>query len=244
MINEKLEKAFNDQINKELYSEYLYLSMQAYFERLNLKGFVNWMSVQVQEEHAHALGMFDYLNQRGGNVQLEAIDKPETDWESPLAVFEQVLEHEEYVTSRINALMDVAEETKDRAAMSFLNWYLKEQVEEEDNVGNVLATLKLIGDDKKALLMLDKGYFWISDKKDYLFLSKLYIQKDFRHKGLGTKAFEEIKQLANGKKIQLTVNKHNINSINAYKKWGFKTIDSVVTDIGSGFVMDDYIMEA
>ena len=156
MINEKLEKAFNNQINKELYSEYLYLSMQAYFERLNLKGFVNWMSVQVQEEHAHALGMFDYLNQRGGNVQLEAIDKPETDWESPLAVFEQVLEHEEYVTSRINALMDVAEETKDRAAMSFLNWYLKEQVEEEDNVGNVLATLKLIGDDKKALLMLDK----------------------------------------------------------------------------------------
>lgn len=156
MINEKLEKAFNDQINKELYSEYLYLSMQAYFERLNLKGFVNWMSVQVQEEHAHALGMFDYLNQRGGTVELEAIDKPETNWASPLAVFEQVLEHEEYVTSRINALMDVAEETKDRAAMSFLNWYLKEQVEEEDNVGNVLATLRLIGDDKKALLMLDK----------------------------------------------------------------------------------------
>ena len=156
MINEKLEKAFNDQISKELYSEYLYLSMQAYFERLNLKGFVNWMSVQAQEEHAHALGMFDYLNQRGGTVVLEAIDKPETEWSSPLAVFEQVLEHEEFVTSRINALMDVAEETKDRAAMSFLNWYLKEQVEEEDNVGNVLATLRLIGDDKKALLMLDK----------------------------------------------------------------------------------------
>ena len=156
MINEKMEKAFNDQINKERYSEYLYLSMQAYFERLNLKGFVNWMQVQVQEEHAHALGMFDYLNQRGGNVILEAIDKPQSEWESPLAVFEHVLEHEEYVTSRINALMDVAEEVKDRAAMSFLNWYLKEQVEEEDNVGNVLATLKLIGDDKKALLMLDK----------------------------------------------------------------------------------------
>lgn len=156
MINEKLEKAFNVQINKEFYSEYLYLSMQAYFERLNLKGFVNWMSVQVQEERAHAMGMFDYLNQRGGNVQLEAIEKPQTDWKSPLDVFEEVLKHEEYVTSSINALMDVAEETKDRAAMSFLNWYLKEQVEEEDNVGNVLATLKLIGDDKKALLMLDK----------------------------------------------------------------------------------------
>lgn len=156
MINEKMEKAFNDQINKELYSEYLYLSMKAYFERLNLKGFVNWFDVQVQEEHAHAMGMFDYVHERGGEVELEAIDKPETKWDSPLACFEQVLSHEEFVTSRINALMDVAEEVKDRAALSFLNWYLKEQVEEEASVGGVLATLKLIGDDKKALLMLDK----------------------------------------------------------------------------------------
>lgn len=156
MISEKLEKAFNVQINKEFYSEYLYLSMQAYFERLNLKGFVNWMSVQVQEERAHAMGMFDYLNQRGGSVILEAIEKPEVDWKSPLDVFENVLKHEEYVTASINELMDAAEDVKDRAAMSFLNWYLKEQVEEEDNVGQVLATLKLIGDDKKALLMLDK----------------------------------------------------------------------------------------
>ena len=156
MINEKMEKAFNDQINKELYSEYLYLSMKAYFERLNLKGFVNWFNVQVQEEHAHAMGMFDYVHERGGEVELEAIDKPETKWESPLACFEQVLSHEEFVTSRINALMDVADEVKDRAALSFLNWYLKEQVEEEANVGDVLATLRLIGDDKKALLMFDK----------------------------------------------------------------------------------------
>ncbi len=156
MISEKLEKAFNDQINKELYSEYLYLSMQAYFERLNLKGFVNWMSVQVQEEHAHAMGMFNYLHERGGKVELEAIEKPEIDWASPLAVFEQVLSHEEFVTSRINALMDVAEEVKDRAALSFLDWYLKEQVEEESNVGGVLATLKLVKDDAKALLMLDR----------------------------------------------------------------------------------------
>ncbi len=156
MINEKLEKAFNEQINKEFYSEYLYLSMQAYFERLNLKGFVNWMSVQVQEERAHAMGMFDYLNRRGGSVVLETIAKPQTDWKSPLDVFEDVLKHEEYVTSTINALTDVADEVKDRAAISFLDWYLKEQVEEEDNVGQVLATLRLIGDDKKALLMLDK----------------------------------------------------------------------------------------
>ena len=156
MISEKLEKAFNDQINKEFYSEYLYLSMQAYFERLNLKGFVNWMSVQVQEEHAHAMGMFNYVHERGGKVELEAIDKPQVEWNSPLHVFEEVLKHEEFVTSRINALMDVAEEVKDRAALSFLDWYLKEQVEEESNVGGVLATLKLIKDDAKALLMLDK----------------------------------------------------------------------------------------
>ncbi len=156
MINEKLEKAFNDQINKEFYSEYLYLSMKAYFERLNLKGFVNWFDVQVQEEHAHAMGMFDYVHQRGGEVELLAIDKPETKWDSPLHCFEEVLKHEEFVTSRINALMDVAEEAKDRAAVSFLNWYLKEQVEEEATVGDVLATLRLIKDDAKALLMLDK----------------------------------------------------------------------------------------
>ena len=156
MISEKLEKAFNDQINKELYSEYLYLSMQAYFERLNLKGFVNWMNVQVQEENAHAMGMFNYVHERGGKVELEAIDKPQVEWNSPLHVFEEVLKHEEFVTSRINALMDVAEEVKDRAALSFLDWYLKEQVEEESNVGGVLATLKLIKDDAKALLMLDK----------------------------------------------------------------------------------------
>ena len=100
--------------------------------------------------------MYDYVIERGGKVELLAIDKPEVEGKTPLEVFEQVLRHEEYVTSRINALMDVAEEVKDRAALSFLDWYLKEQVEEEASVGGVLATLKLIGDDKKALLLLDK----------------------------------------------------------------------------------------
>lgn len=156
MINEKLQNAFNDQINKELYSEYLYLAMKVYFQEQNLQGFVNWFDVQVQEEHAHAMGMFNYLNERGGSIMLEAIDKPVVEGDCPLTIFEHVLRHEEFVTSRINALMDVAEEVKDRAALSFLDWYLKEQVEEESNVGGVLATLRLIGDDKKALLMLDK----------------------------------------------------------------------------------------
>lgn len=156
MISEQMTNAFNDQINKELYSAYLYLSMQNYFQELNLQGFVNWMSVQVQEEVAHAQGMLNYLHERDGKVVLEIIDKPANEWNSPLEVFEEVLKHEQFVTSRINALMDVAEEVKDRAATSFLQWYLKEQVEEEANVGGVLTTLKLIGADANALLQLDK----------------------------------------------------------------------------------------
>ena len=156
MLNEKMEKEFNEQINKELFSAYLYLDMKSRFSEMNLQGFVNWMDVQVQEEKAHAMGMYDYVLERGGKVELLAIDKPEVEGKTPLEIFEQVLKHEEFVTSRINALMDVADEVKDRAALSFLDWYLKEQVEEESSVGGVLATLKLIGDDKKALLMLDK----------------------------------------------------------------------------------------
>lgn len=155
-MNEKLEKAFNDQINAEFYSEYFYLSMFAYFERSNLKGFSNWMNVQMQEEHAHAMGMFNYLHERGAKVELQKIEQPKTDWESVVEVFEDVLKHEKYVTSRINALMDVAEEVKDRAAVSFLDWYLKEQVEEESNVGNVLKTLKQICDAPQCIYMLDK----------------------------------------------------------------------------------------
>ena len=155
-MNEKLEKAFNDQINAEFYSEYLYLSMYAYFERLNLQGFKNWMDVQRQEERAHAMGLFNYVHERGGKVELQQIEKPQTDWDSPVDVFEATLKHEKLVTSKINALMDVADEVKDRAAVSFLDWYLKEQVEEEANVGGVIAQLELIGDDKSGLFALDK----------------------------------------------------------------------------------------
>lgn len=156
MIDKKLEEEFNIQINKEFYSEYLYLAMKVYFQEMNLQGFVNWFDVQVQEEHAHAMGMFDYLNERGGKVDLRAIDKPVVEGTTPLEIFEQVLKHEQYVTSRINVVADVADEVKDRAALKLLDWYLKEQVEEESSVGGVLATLKLIGDDKNALLLLDK----------------------------------------------------------------------------------------
>ena len=130
--------------------------MYAYFDRLNLQGFKNWMNVQMQEEHAHAMGMFNYLHERGGKVVLQAIEKPETDWASPVELFEHVLKHEKYVTSLINSLMDVADEVKDRAAVSFLDWYLKEQVEEEANVSKVLKTLKMVCDDKNYLYMFDK----------------------------------------------------------------------------------------
>ncbi len=156
MITEKMQQAFLAQINKELYSEYLYLSMKAYFADKNLKGFVNWMDIQVQEEHAHAMGMFNYVIERGGRITLEAIEKPKNDWASPLEVFKDVVAHEEYVTSQINLVYDVATDTKDRAAQLFLNWYVKEQVEEEASANDVLSHLELIGNDTKALLDLDK----------------------------------------------------------------------------------------
>ena len=156
MISEKMQNAFNEQINKEFYSEFLYLAMKSYFANLNLQGFVNWFDVQVQEERAHAFGMYDYVLERGGNVELYTIDKPEIEGNDIIPIFEQVLKHEQYVTSRINYLADVADEVKDRAAMSFIDWYIKEQVEEEASVEKILKTLRLIKDDKKALLMLDK----------------------------------------------------------------------------------------
>ena len=175
MIDKKLEEAFNDQINKELFSEYLYHAMKIYFQELNLQGFVNWFDVQVQEERAHAVGMINYLNDRGGKVELRAIEKPVIEGTTPLEVFEHVLRHEEYVTSRINALADVAEEVKDRAAMHLLDWYIKEQVEEEANVGGVLATLRLIGDDKKALL--NGKVFVNSDDEETYVYAKDYLDK-------------------------------------------------------------------
>ncbi len=156
MISEKMNAAFNKQIKDEMYSSNLYLSMAAYFEQIGLKGFANWMRVQVQEENAHAMGLFDYLISRDGRVIIDAIDKPAFEWASPLECFEAVYKHEQLVTSLINSLVDVAESEKDRAAVSFLQWYIKEQVEEEANCSEICAKLKLIGDDKHALLLIDQ----------------------------------------------------------------------------------------
>ena len=156
MLSEKLQKAFNEQINAELYSEYLYLAMKSFFEEAHLKGVANWFDVQVQEEHAHALGLYDYVHERGGRVELNAIAKPGLEGKTPVEIFEQVMRHEQLVTSKINALTDTAESEKDRAAVSFLDWYIKEQVEEEANVRHLLSSLKMIGEDQHALLMLDR----------------------------------------------------------------------------------------
>ncbi len=156
MMNEKLQQAFSKQINAELYSEYLYLIMRDVFKELNLEGFVNWFDVQVQEERAHAMGLINYVYQRGGCVEYSAIDLPKLNGRNPIEVFEQVLSHEQFVTSKINELFDVAVEVKDRASQNFLNWYINEQVEEEESACNVLTTLKLIEGDKYALLMFDK----------------------------------------------------------------------------------------
>lgn len=156
MIDEKLQQAFSKQINYELYSEYLYLMMRSAFKEMNLEGFANWFDVQVQEERAHAMGLINYMDARGAKVTFDKIDLPQIQGKTPIEIFEQALHHEEFVTSKINELYETAESLKDRAAQHFLDWYINEQVEEEDNVNKVLTSLKLIENDKYALLMYDK----------------------------------------------------------------------------------------
>ena len=156
MISKKMEKALNSQINAELYSAYLYLSMVAYFESINLPGFSNWMRIQIQEETAHAMKIFDFVNERGGRVTLKAIEEPSTEWESPLAVFEATYKHEQKVTGLINELVNLAIEEKDHATRSFLQWFVDEQVEEESSVDQVLQQLKLVEKAPGGLHMLDK----------------------------------------------------------------------------------------
>lgn len=156
MLNEKVHQAINKQINKELYSAYLYQSMMAHFDALGLQGFANWMRIQSMEETLHAYKFYAYVIERGMKVTLTGIDGPETEWPTPLAAFEQVLSHEQYVTSLINNLMDIALETRDHASTSFLQWYVDEQVEEEGNAEQIVSKLKLIGDNPQALLMIDQ----------------------------------------------------------------------------------------
>ena len=156
MIGKKMEKALNGQLNAELYSAYLYLSMEAYFEAANLAGFASWMRVQTQEEQFHAIKFYDYINERGGRVSLARIEAPPSQWDSPLEVFEAVLAHEQKVTGLINDLVNLAIEQKDHAANSFLQWFVDEQVEEEDSAATIVGRLKLVKNSPEALFMMDK----------------------------------------------------------------------------------------
>ncbi|MBN2460489.1 MAG: ferritin [Candidatus Cloacimonetes bacterium] len=156
MISKKMQEAINEQINRELYSEYLYLSMVAYFESIGLSGFANFFRVQVQEERFHALKFFDYINERGGRVILKKIDQPQIDFNSPVEVFELSYKHEQFITKSINELMDIAIKENDHATRSFLNWYVDEQVEEEDSMDNILNQLRLIDGKGQGVLMLDR----------------------------------------------------------------------------------------
>jgi ferritin len=156
MLSEKMQEALNKQLNAELYSAYLYLSMAAYYYSINLNGFANWMKVQNQEETMHAMKFYQFINDRGGMIWLDAIAQPPTTWSTPLEVFEETLKHEEKVTGLINNLVDLAMTERDHATNAFLQWFITEQVEEEASANEVIQTLKLAGNDPHALFMLDR----------------------------------------------------------------------------------------
>jgi len=155
MINKAMQDAMNEQINKELYSSYLYLSMAAYFEDRNLPGFAHWMRVQEAEEREHAMKFYDFILERGGRVAFKTIDAPKTDWKSSLEVAEEVAAHEAKVTASINSLYELALKEKDYPAQVMLQWFITEQVEEEKNAAEIVANLKLIEERGTAVLMLD-----------------------------------------------------------------------------------------
>lgn len=168
MLSQTMETALNDQINAEMYSAYLYMSMATWFEDIQLAGFAHWMKLQAQEEMTHAIRFQNFVNERGGRVRLTAIDAPPTDWDTPLSCIEDVLEHEKKVTARINALMKQARQEDDYASESMLKWFIDEQVEEEASVDEVIGKLKLVKQAEGALFMLDnemaaRAFTWPAD---------------------------------------------------------------------------------
>jgi ferritin len=156
MLTEKMAKALNDQVNAEMYSGYLYLSMSAYFNDAGLDGFATWMEAQAMEELTHAKKIIDFIYQRGGRLVLGEIAAPPKEWDSPVAVFEETLKHEQKVTGLINALVDTALEERDHASNIFLQWFVTEQVEEEESVGAVLDELRLVADNKSGLFLINR----------------------------------------------------------------------------------------
>ena len=156
MLQKEMAEALNKQVNEEFYSAYLYLQMSAYFDSIGLKGFAHWMMVQYQEEVGHGMKIYNYLLSQGEEIKLLPIAEPPHEWESPLHVFEETLKHEQHITQCINDLVDLAEKLKDRATFNFLQWFVDEQVEEEENDREIIEKLKLVGDSKNGLFMIDR----------------------------------------------------------------------------------------
>jgi ferritin len=156
MINKTMQDAMNKQIQAELYSSYIYLSMSAYYESLNLPGFAHWMRLQAQEEVEHAIKFFDHINDRGGQVELLAIDAPPVEFDSPLAAFKMAYQHERKVTGLIHDLYKLAAEESDYPAQTLLQWFVDEQVEEEKSTLEVVEQLEMVGEHKMGLFMVDR----------------------------------------------------------------------------------------
>ena len=156
MLSEKMVQALNEQVNREMYSAYLYMSMSNHCNHSGLKGFANWFMVQYHEEMLHAMKIYEYVQRQGTEVKLAAIDAPPTSFESPLDMFTQTLSHEQFITRSINDLMELAIAEKDHASQIFLEWYVTEQVEEEENDNDIIAQLNFIKDNPQGLMMLDR----------------------------------------------------------------------------------------
>jgi ferritin len=156
MISKKVVQALNKQVNNEIYSAYLYLSMSSYTNYLGLKGAANWFMVQYQEEMVHAMKIYDYVNSQGNHAQLAPIAAPPAEYGTLLSMFEQTLKHEQFITNCINELMDLAIKEKDHATQIFLQWFVTEQIEEEGNDNDIIAKLKLVGDSPQGLMMVDR----------------------------------------------------------------------------------------
>ena len=155
MLSKSMETALNRQVNRELYSAYLYLAMSAYFETTGMKGFAKWMRIQAKEEQTHAMKIYDYVIARGGKVTLEAIEAPKAKWASAGKVFEEVYAHEQKVTAMINNLVDLAIKEKDHATFEMLQWFVKEQVEEEEHASEIVSQIAILGDVVGHLFWLD-----------------------------------------------------------------------------------------
>lgn len=155
MPSKKIESALNQQIQSEFYSAYLYLSMSAFCQEIHLDGFAHWLQVQSKEEIGHAMRLYKYLNNRGGRVILKAIDQPPQGFKSPRRMFEQILKHEQEISTAVHKLYKLAQDEKDYATEVELQWFINEQVEEEKTVGDILQKLTVVGDQPATLLMMD-----------------------------------------------------------------------------------------